>query len=144
MFDPNKICIPFGNTDHSRSTPCNHIRVFISQKPESNGTRIKNLCLSHPTLYTQVTRDLDTSFERIFTHLGFKEEKKEKAMKIATQHHLNRKTDKQIVNKMSHVSSRKTSNWRKYFLVLPDFVVVAQNRIFRRNLIDFQAFCHKI
>jgi len=64
--------------------------------------------------FEQVMENYDASFREIFEHLGFSGALLDSALSIAARHDLGRKSDREI-EKMAHVSAKKTSKWREYF-----------------------------
>ena len=64
--------------------------------------------------FEELMTNFDTTFKKIFEHLNFSNYQTSKSLKIASQHDLNRMTEEQL-KKNSHISSRKTTKWRKYF-----------------------------
>jgi hypothetical protein len=58
--------------------------------------------------------DYDSTFIKIFKHIGLSEEDIDMCMNIAVRHDLGRKSEDEIKT-MPHVSSQKLSKWPDYF-----------------------------
>ena len=66
------------------------------------------------TRFESMMGDFDNTFKEIFLHLGFSESHLTEALKIASAHDINRMTASQLKS-TSHISSRDTKKWPKYF-----------------------------
>lgn len=64
--------------------------------------------------FEEIMDDYDLAFERIFSHLDFDKEKKDKMIELSKLHDLSRKSDREV-KKIGHVSSRNTRRWESYF-----------------------------
>ena len=64
--------------------------------------------------FEDIMNDYDSTFQGIFSHLGFSQSQAKHLLKIAIRHDLGRKSSKEIQG-IKHVSKIKTSKWGDYF-----------------------------
>lgn len=64
--------------------------------------------------FEEVMAGFDDTFRRIFRHFDFSASEIDRALAIAAEYDLGRKTDRQI-GRMKHVSSTRSRKWRDYF-----------------------------
>ncbi|MGA8261304.1 MAG: sulfotransferase domain-containing protein [Arenicellales bacterium] len=66
--------------------------------------------------FENLMNDYDGTLRRIFAHIGFSKSATDVGLKVAVRHDLGRKSPQEIEN-MPHVSSPRTTKWRRYFSV---------------------------